>query len=472
MKETEEILHLNLDFLPLKSYANIIEGNALRIDWNEVIQKEKLNYIMGNPPFSGARRMSETQKEDMIYVFSSIKERVGSMDYVTCWYKKACDYIQNTLIEVGFVSTNSICQGEQKTILWKYLLETYPIQINTAYPTFLWNSEAKEKAGVHCVIVEFSEKSVKKQKKIFVNGINYKKANVINAYLVDAPEVWVEKRSKPIQKVPVISNGSKPLDNAICAFTPEEKQKFILQEPGSIEYFYRYMGSYEFINNIERYFLLINKIPPERLRKMPYVLKKLEEIIEYRINSKSKETQKLAETPSKFHYENMPNNDFLVIPQTSSGKRKYIPIGFLTPNILVNNKLQVMKSATIYEFGILSSNVHNAWMRYVAGRLRNDYTYSVSIVYNNFIWCNSTDQQKKKIEKTAQGILEARELYPNSSLADLYDDLTMPPELRKAHQENDKAVMEAYGFDWRKMTESDCVAELMKMYEKLTKNNK
>lgn len=467
MHETEEILHMNLDFLPLKSYTNIIEGNALRIDWNDVIDKNELNYIMGNPPFVGARRMSEEQKEDVSSVFSNMTDRVGSMDYVTCWYKKACDLINNTLIQVGFVSTNSICQGEQETLLWKYLKENYSIKIDTAYPTFIWSSEAKEKAGVHCVIVEFSNNEVKKEKRIYKDIHNYMIAKNINGYLVDAPEVWIEKRSKPIQNIPLISNGSKPLDNAICAFTPEEKDDFIKHEPNSAKYFYKYMGSYEFINNVERYFLLINRIPPEELRKMPYTINKLQQIKEYRLNSNSNETRRLADTPSKFHYENMPENNFLVIPQTSSGRRKYIPIGFLTPNILVNNKLQVMKDGRLFEFGLLSSNVHNAWMRYVAGRLRNDYTYSVGIVYNNFPWCKPTKEQKEKIEKTAQGILDARAKYPNSSLADLYDELTMPVELRTAHQKNDIAVMEAYGFDWRNMTESDCVAELMKMYQNL-----
>ncbi|MCI8641258.1 MAG: class I SAM-dependent DNA methyltransferase [Clostridia bacterium] len=472
MKETENILHLNLYFLPLKSYANITEGNALRIHWNDVVAKEELNYIMGNPPFVGARRMTEEQKQDVNFVFSNIKDKVGSMDYVTCWYKKACDYIKESNIEVGFVSTNSICQGEQETLLWKYLMLNYNIQINTAYPTFTWSSETKEKAGVHCVIVEFSCINNKKEKRIYSDSTHYKVANKINGYLVEAPEVWIEKRNKPIQNVPIISNGSKPLDNAICAFTPEEREEFIAKEPNSKKYFYRYMGGYEFINNIERYFLLINKIPPNEQKSMPYVLEKLQQIKDYRNRSKSLETKRLAETPSKFHYENMPKNNFLVIPQTSSGRRKYIPIGFLSPNVLVNNKLQVMKEVSMYEFGILCSNVHNAWVRYVAGRLRNDYTYSVGIVYNNFTWPTVSKEQKEKIEKTAQNILNARNLYLNSSLADLYDELTMPPELRKAHQDNDKAVMEAYGFDWRNMTESDCVAELMKMYQKLAEESK
>ena len=467
IKETEDIVNTKIDFLPLTTNAYIVEGNALQIDWETVVPKNELNYIMGNPPFVGARRMTESQKDDITRAFGNLNVRLGSLDYVTCWYKYACDYIVGTDIQVGFVSTNSICQGEQKTLLWKLLDEQYDIKIDTAYPTFLWNSETKEKAGVHCVIVEFSDKQLKKEKRIYKNSTNYTVVQNINGYLVNAPEVWIEKRTKPLQNAPIISNGSKPLDNAICAFTPEEKAEFIKKEPNSEPYFHKYMGGFEFINNVERYFLLINRIPPNELRKMPSVLEKLEKIKEYRSNSNSAETRRLADTPAKFHYENMPENDFLVVPQTSSGRRKYVPIGFLSSDILVNNKLQVMRNGGLYELGLLSSNVHNAWVRYVAGRLRNDYTYSVGIVYNNFPWCSPTDEQKAKIEQTAQAILYARALYPDCSLADLYDELTMPVELRKAHQANDKAVMQAYGFDYKTMTESECVAELMKMYQDL-----
>lgn len=467
IKKTEDVVNTKIDFLPLTTNAYIVEGNALQIDWETVVPKNELNYIMGNPPFVGARRMTESQKDDITRAFGNLNVRLGSLDYVTCWYKYACDYIVGTDIQVGFVSTNSICQGEQKTLLWKLLDEQYDIKIDTAYPTFLWNSETKEKAGVHCVIVEFSDKQLKKEKRIYKNSTNYTVVQNINGYLVNAPEVWIEKRTKPLQNAPIISNGSKPLDNAICAFTPEEKAEFIKKEPNSEPYFHKYMGGFEFINNVERYFLLINRIPPNELRKMPSVLEKLEKIKEYRSNSNSAETRRLADTPAKFHYENMPENDFLVVPQTSSGRRKYVPIGFLSSDILVNNKLQVMRNGGLYELGLLSSNVHNAWVRYVAGRLRNDYTYSVGIVYNNFPWCSPTDEQKAKIEQTAQAILDARALYPDCSLADLYDELTMPVELRKAHQANDKAVMQAYGFDYKTMTESECVAELMKMYQGL-----
>lgn len=466
MKETEDILHTDLDFLPLKSYANITEGNALRIDWETVVPKDKLNYIMGNPPFSAGRRMGECQRQDMNVVAYDFPKN-GDLDYVSAWYIVAARFMQGTKIVAGFVSTSSITQGEQVILLWKTLFEKYNLTIFYAIRSFNWTSEAKKTAGVHCVIIEFSIGENYREKFIEENG-KVKKANFINGYLMNADTIWIDGQKKPICNVPIISNGSKPLDNAICAFTPEEKSDFIRLEPKSEPYFYKYMGSREFINNIERYFLLINRIPPNILVKMPLVIDKLNQIKEYRLSSNSEPTRKLADTPSRFHFENMPSNNYLVIPQTSSGKRRYVPIGFLTPDILVNNKLQVMREGGLYEFGILSSNVHNAWLRTVAGRLREDFTYSVSVVYNTFPWPQITQEEKSRIELTAKNILDIRAKYSDCSLADLYFDIAMPSDLRKAHQANDKAVMQAYGFSL-KMTESECVAELMKMYQELTK---
>ena len=470
MKETENILHLNLDFLPLKSYTNIIEGNALRIDWNDVINKNELNYIMGNPPFVGGKDQNKEQKKDITDIFGKNFKNLGHLDYVSSWYKKSAEFIQNTNIEIAFVSTNSVSQGEHVATLWKYLFEELNIKINFAYTTFNWESEAKEQAGVHCVIIGFAV--FERNEKVLYNDKIINKVNHINGYLVDAPNVWIERRSNPLQNVPIIGNGNVPLDNAICAFKPEEMNEFIKKEPESKPYFYKYMGGYEFINNIERYFLVINKIPPELLKRMPLVTQKLNEIKEYRLKS-GVSARKLADTPSKFHYENMPTSNFLAIPQTSSGRRKYIPIGFLSPDVMVNNKLQVMNNATLYEFGILMSNVHNSWVRYVCGRLRNDFTYSVGIVYNNFPWPEVNEKQKEKIINTAQNILNVRSKYPNTSLAILYDEITMPNDLRTAHQLNDRAVMEAYGFPVKSsFTESMCVAELMKMYQKLINKEK
>lgn len=472
MKETEDVVHMNLDFLPLKTNAYIVEGNSLRIDWDEIIPKNELSYIMGNPPFSAGRRMGESQRDDMNLVASDFPKN-GELDYVSLWYIKAARYMACTKIRAGFVSTSSIVQGEQVILLWKILFEKYNLDIFYAIRSFNWESEASSKAGVHCIIILFTITNLVTSKYI-VDGDNKTIASHINGYLMDSEDLWVEGQKKAICNVPAISNGSKPLDNAICAFSPEEKESFIAAEPLSAPYFYKYMGSREFINNIERWFLLINRIPPHELSQMPYVRQKLKEIREYRLSSNSAQTIKLAETPAKFHFENMPTKEYLVIPQTSSGRRRYIPIGFLTPDVMVNNKLQVMTEGGLYEFGILSSNIHNAWLRTVAGRLREDFTYSVSVVYNTFPWPEPTAEQKQKIEETAQMILDARNLYPEASLADLYlvdaDGLEyMPDELRQAHKANNVAVMKAYGFSVKDMSESDCVAKLMKMYQELTK---
>ena len=467
MKETEAIVHMHLEFLPLTSYANIVEGNALRIDWETVVPKNKLNYIMGNPPFSAGRRMGEEQRKDMNLVAHDFAKN-GDLDYVCAWYIVAAQYMQNTRIKAGFVSTSSICQGEQVVPLWKPLFERYGLHIFHAKRSFKWESEAKLQAGVHCIIVEFVCYDYHETCTI-EDGAMVKEVEHINGYLINADDMWIDGQKKTLCSVPVISNGSKPLDNAICAFSPEEKQLLLEKEPNAEPYFYRYMGSREFINNIERWFLLINRIPANLLIRMPAVLELLDQIRDYRLSSDSAPTKKLAETPAKFHFENMPENDYLVIPQTSSGRRRYVPIGFLTPDVLVNNKLQVMRDGGLFELGVLSSNVHNAWLRTVAGRLRDDFTYSVSVVYNTFPWPTPTAEQKLKIEQTAQAILDARALYSDCSLADLYGErMYIFPELVKAHQENDKAVMQAYGF-WGKLnTETECVAELMKMYQELT----
>lgn len=467
MKETEEILHLNLDFLPLKSYANITEENALRIDWNEVVPKEELNYIMGNPPFIGARLMNKEQKEDISNIFKGSKG-LGNLDYVCCWYKKATDYIRQTKIEVAFVSTNSITQGEQTSILWKDIINK-GININFAYRTFRWDSEAKQKASVFCVIIGFSY-NIRDIKVIYTDNAIFKNVNNINPYLVEAPNIFIDSRTETICNAPKMGIGNKPIDGGNYLFAPHEKDEFVKKEPKSEKWFKKWYGSQEFIENKPRYCLWLKHCLPDELRKMPECLKRMEAVKNFRLNSKSEGTRKIALNPTKFHVENFPTGTYIVIPEVSTDKRKYIPIGFMNDNVLCSNLVKITETASLYHFGVLTSNVHMAWVRAICGRLGNGYRYSVNIVYNNFPWCNPTDNQKERIEKTAQAILDARALYPNSSLADLYDELTMPPELRKAHQENDKAVMEAYGFDWRNMTESDCVAELMKMYQEKTKN--
>lgn len=464
MKETEDIVHMSLDFLPLKSYANIVEGNALRLDWESVVPKHELNYIMGNPPFVGARMMSAAQKDDLNSVFPGWKN-AGNLDYVSCWYKKAADLMVRTSIRSALVSTNSVTQGEAVSNLWKPLFEG-GVHIDFAHRTFRWDSEAKMKAHVHCVIVGFSVAPNNKPKVIFSSDRPQVVQN-INGYLLDADNIFVESRSKPICDIPEIGIGNKPIDGGNYLFTKEEMIDFLQKEPDAKKYFKPWYGSQEFINRCPRYCLWLGECAPNELRKMPECMKRVEAVRQFRLESKSAGTRKLAETPTRFHVENMPKSTYVVIPEVSSEKRKYVPMGFMTPDIFCSNLVKIVPNATLYHFGVLTSNVHMAWMRAVCGRLKSDYRYSKDIVYNNFPWPAPTDAQRAKIEQTAQAILDARALYPDSSLADLYDETTMPPELRKAHQENDKAVMRAYGFDIKTTTETSCVAELMRMYQKL-----
>ena len=468
MKETEEVLQMPLDFLPLKSYANIVEGNALRIDWETVVPKTQLDYIMGNPPFVGARLMSKEQKDDLFDVFGTKWKNAGNLDYVSCWYKKAADLMKGTHIRTALVSTNSVSQGESVAILWKPLFED-GVHIDFAHRTFRWDSEASIKAHVHCVIIGFSTAPNKKPK-ILYSAERPQIVENINGYLVDADIIFVESRTNPLCDIPKIGIGNKPIDGGFYLFKAEEKDEFIKIEPNSEGWFRPWVGSDEFINRYFRYCLWLGECPPNELRKMPECLKRVEAVRNFRLSSSSAGTVKLADTPTHFHVENMPTESYIIVPKVSSEKRKYIPIGFLSPDILASDLVFLIPNATLYHFGILTSNVHMAWVRAVCGRLETRYRYSKDIVYNNFPWCTPTAEQKKKIEETAQAILDARALYPDCSLADLYDEVAMPPELRKAHQANDKAVMQAYGF-WGKLnTESACVAELMKMYQKLVSN--
>lgn len=474
MKKTEDIIHLDLDFLPLKTYANIVEGNALRINWEDVIPKEKLNYIMGNPPFVGARLMSQGQKEDLLNVFGKKWKNAGNLDFVACWYKKAADLTVGTNIRSALVSTNSITQGEQVPILWKPLFEN-GLTFDFAYKTFRWDSESNLKAHVHCVIIGFSYIKNNKKKKLYSND-RMQLVDNINAYLTDANNIFIESKNKPICNVPQIGIGNKPIDGGNYLFTKEEMREFIKKEPKSEKYFKPWYGAKEFIDQAPRYCLWLGNCSPNELRQMPNCLKRVENVKKIRSESESVGTRKLAEKPTRFHVENMPISTYIIIPRVSSEKRRYIPMGFLNSDNLSSDSVHIIPNTTLYHFGILTSNVHMAWMRAVCGRLEMRYRYSKDIVYNNFPWCNPTDEQKAKIEKAAQEILNAREKHPDSSLADLYNDLTMPPELRKAHQENDKMVMEAYGFKkkdengkTRWLTESETVAELMKMYQELTK---
>jgi len=466
LEETESILFgFNEDFLPLKTYVNITEGNALRIDWNEVVKKDELNYIMGNPPFVGNSRLSDEQKLDREKIFEK-ESHSGDLDYVACWYKKTSDYIKCTDIECAFVSTNSICQGQQIAPLWGNLFKE-GIRINFAYRTFIWDSEANEKAHVYCVVIGFSYKE--KDKKIIFDHGDVIVASNINAYLIDAPDVFISKRGKPISDVPAVIKGLQPTDNGNLVMTDNEKEELIYAEPDAIKWVRPFISAREYLYGKRRWCLWLKDISPAELRTHQHVLSRVKNCQEWRTNQKiSGDAYKLRDTPwlmrmsSKFK-----DGTFIVMPRVTGERRRYVPFGYADDGSIPGDSIMILPGAELFHFGILESNVHMAWMRMVCGRLKGDYRYSSDIVYNNFPWPTPTSDQKQRIEQTAQGILDARALYPDSSLADLYDPLTMPPELRKAHTANDIAVMKAYGFD-TKMTEADCVAELMKMYQQLT----
>ena len=449
MKETEDIVNMTLNFLPLTSSANIFECNALQMDWEELVPKYKLNYIFGNPPFLGYAYASVTQKRDMARIFPKNK----NLDYVCAWYKKATDLMKNTNIRAAFVSTNSIAQGEQPTILWKPLMGN-GVFINFCVPTFKWITEATGGAAVHCVIIGFS----------------YSKTEpIINQYLLEAPTVFIEKQSKPLCDVPIISRGSQPTCGGNLIIEANEIHDFIRKEPQAKKYIKRFMMGVEFINNLERYCLWMVGASPTDLRKMPLVMERIEKVRQSRLASSKATTRAKAETPMLFDEIKQPSSDYIAIPVVSSENRKYIPIGYLSQEVIAGNKLFTIPNATLYHFGALTSNVHMAWMRAVGGRLKSDYSYSNTIVYNNFPWPNATNEQKKHIENLAQAILNERAKFPQSSLADLYDPLAMPSGLLKAHQNLDRAVQKPYGFPAKGFTESDCVAALMEMYCKIVK---
>ena len=469
LQETQKIAAFAIDPLPLKSYNNIHEGNALRIDWSEVIAPEKLNYIMGNPPFVGYKLQSSEQKDDL----TAIMKGFGSnIDYVAGWYLKSAQMmVANSAIKAALVSTNSITQGEQVAAIWKPLFEQYGLHFDFAYRTFRWDSEADIKAHVHCVIIGFSSSSASgvSTKTIYLSDSQHIQASNINGYLLDAPNLWIDKRSKPLCDAEQMVYGSEPREGGFLILNEEERSELLKESPFAEIWIKRYVGSEDFLNNKIRYCLWFN---PQDMREASHsqiIMHRLEECRRFREDSKQVQAHASAATPYLFTSIRQPQTDYLLVPVVSSETRRYIPIGYLSPDIIANNACFTIPNASLYTFGVLMSNVHNAWMRVVCGRLKSDYRYSNTIVYNNFPWPTPTDEQKAKIEQTAQAILKARELYPTWSLAVLYRETIMPPELRKAHQENDRAVMAAYGFKPGQTTESDCVAELFKMYQQLTK---
>lgn len=475
LEETKDIVFANIDFLPLKSYTNIVEGNALEIDWETVVPKDKLSYIIGNPPFLGYSMQSPKQKSDLLSVYVDERGKpyktAGKIDFVSAWFFKASQLMKDSSIRTALVSTNSITQGEQVASVWKPLYEQFGIHIDFAYQTFKWSSEAKNKAAVHCVIIGFSCIDNKGEKRLF-DGNNIELVDEINPYLKSGNTVFIENITNPICSVTKMTTGNRPADGGHLIIEAEEYDDFIRREPKSQKYIKRLTGAAEFINNKDRYCLWLVDASPKELRSMPLVMERIELCRQDRLAG-APDRQKLADTPSVFRETKNPKQ-YMVVPRVSSENRRYIPIGFLDENTIPTDSATIIEDATLYDFGILTSNVHMAWMRTVAGRLKSDYRYSAKIVYNNFPWPEVTEAQKDKISKTAQAILDARALYPDSSLADLYDELVMPVELRRAHQLNDKAVMEAYGLikevdgknTW--FTESETVAKLFEMYEEIT----
>ena len=471
MAETERIVHHDIDFLPLKSYANIHEGNALRTDWHEVCPNP--DYIIGNPPFVGYSLQSKEQKADILSVFVDRNGKpfktAGKIDYVAAWYYKATEMMQGTNIRAALVSTNSITQGEQVAAIWKPLKELFGIHFDFAYRTFRWDSEANLKAHVHCVIIGFSCANNTKGKVIFDNGQQIKADN-INAYLIDAPDEFIESRNKPICDVPEMTTGNRPADGGNLIIEAIDYDDFIKREPAAKPFIKKLLGSAEFINNKKRWCLWLVNASPAQLRSMPLVMERIQKCKEDRLASPDAGRRKLADKPALFRELNNPDN-YIVVPKVSSERRRYVPMGFLHADTIATDLLFILPNATLYHFGILESNVHMAWMRVVCGRLEMRYRYSKDVVYNNFPWPSPTDEQRHKITQTAQAILDARAKYPDSSLADLYDPTTMPYDLLEAHRRNDRAVMEAYGFS-TKMSETECVAKLFEMYSKLTGQKK
>lgn len=475
LQETEDIVHKGLEFLPLKTYENIVEANVLRIDWETVVSKNDLNYVVGNPPFGGYVFMTKAQREDISTTYLDEKgnpyKNSKKNDYVSCWYFKAAQLMQETNIKTAFVSTNSITQGEQVASVWKPLYNRFNIHIDFAHRTFKWESESIDKAHVYCVIIGFSCEQNKNCKRLF-SGKGMQLVDNINFYLNDAPNIFVEKRENPIcLGLPKMRKGSTPIDGGNLIIEEDEYENFLRREPWTKKYIKPLIGAEEFLNNKKRYCLWLLNIDYSELKNNHLIMRRIQKVKEFRLNSSRKATKKFADQPMIFAELTHPEIDYLLIPRVSSGTRKYIPMGFMSKDVISTDANLLIPGATIYHFGILTSSVHMSWMRTVCGRLKSDYRYSKDVVYNNFPWCDPTKEQKAKIEKTAQEILDARALFPDSSLADLYNETFMPPELRNAHQHNDQAVMEAYGFE-KDLPEPEIVAELMKMYQKLTEKQK
>ena len=464
MKETEKIVQVDLDFLPLKSYTNIVEGNALRIDWEDVVPKDKLSYILGNPPFVGYSLQNKEQKEDMAHVFDGEKG-FGVLDYVCAWYRKAAEYMQGTKVETAFVSTNSISQGEQPAVLWKPLVEKFGAKINFGHRTFKWNSETKGKAAVHCVIIGFDTKGGRDLKWIFNEDGEKKYAKNVNPYLVDSSDVFIESRKNPICTVPKMIYGSKPTDGGHLIIEDDEYADFIQREPLSKKYIKPLLGASEYLHGKKRWCLWLDEVTPSDILKCPLILERVRRVEEFRLSSKKEATRKYASYPTLFMEIRQPKSEYILVPSHSSEKREYIPIGFESPDTISTNANFTIPDASLYLFGVLTSKIHMAWVRAVCGRIKSDYRYSKDVVYNNFPFPEPSESHIASIEKAAQSVLDVRQKYSDVSLGDLYGNLTLFPELRKAHDVVDKAVEKAYG---RKFAdEAEIVAYLMEEYQRL-----
>ncbi len=467
MQETLSIVDVPDSFLPLKTNAYIVEGNALTLDWESVVSKGKVNYIMGNPPFVGARMMEQgsVQKGEVQQIFGEIKD-IQDLDYVTCWFKLAAKYILNTKIEVCFVSTNSICQGSQVPILWNVLLNDYHVHINYAYQTFKWSSELTNQAAVHCVIIGFA--NFNREKKILFVGNNKRIVKNISPYLTEGADVFVTAQKEALCNVPKMSFGNQPRDGGYFVIKEDEYNEILKKEPQLKKWLHLYIGADEFIKGRKRWCLWLKDVSPAEIRASKILYSKVQAVKEFRLNSKAKTTNGYARVSNQFAQITQPDNvDYMIVPRVSSERRRYVPMGFVSSDIISSDAVQIIPNATLYHFGVLTSNVHMAWMRVVCGRLKSDYRYSKEIVYNTFPWVEPTEEQRRKIEETAKAILDIRAKYTNCSLADLYDPLTMPNDLSLAHKKNDIAVMKAYGFNIKDTSEADCVAHLMKMYQEM-----
>ena len=470
LAETERIVQQDISFLPLRAYNNICEGNALQTDWTSLCPKEELTYIIGNPPFVGYSLQSAGQKEDMLQILTDEKGKpykmAGKVDYVAAWFFKAAQLMQGTSIRTAFVSTNSITQGEQVAAVWQPVMERFGAHIDFAYPSFRWDNEASDKAHVHCVIVGFScdpALAKAKRKKLFAQE-GCKEVDNINAYLVAANNVFVNSRKLPLCNVPEMTVGNRPADGGFLIIEQEDYDDFIAKEPDAVPFIKKFVGAAEFINNKKRYCLWLVDASPAQMRKMPLVMKRIEGCKQDRLNAPDKGRQQLADTPHLFREQLNPEH-YLIIPRVSSERRAYVPIGYMDKNTIPSDAVHIIPSASLYHFGVLTSWVHMAWMRAVCGRLETRYRYSKDVVYNNFPWPEADASAVAAISETAQAILDARAAYPDSSLADLYDDTLMPPALRRAHRNNDRAVLRAYGFPTNdSFTESDCVARLFQLY--------